>query len=86
LASSSEFLVYPNPAHDKVTVSIEVKEQTQFNIKLRDISGRVMLSEDHTGAEGLNAYEMNLRSFAKGIYMIEVQSGSNSWKTKVVIE
>jgi hypothetical protein len=84
--NTGAFAVYPNPAHDKVTVSIDVKEQTQFNVKLRDISGRVILSEDHEGAEGLNTYEMDLGSFAKGIYMIEVQSAAESWKTKVVIE
>lgn len=78
--------VYPNPAHDKVTVSIYVKEAAQFNIKLRDISGRVILSEDHDGAAGLNAYDMELQHFAKGIYTLEVQSASESWKTKVVVE
>ncbi|MEP7170720.1 MAG: T9SS type A sorting domain-containing protein, partial [Bacteroidota bacterium] len=83
---SQQFAVYPNPAHDNVTVSIYVKEPSQFNIKLREISGRVVLSENHDGSAGLNAYEMNLRNFAKGIYTLEVQSASNSWKTKVVVE
>ncbi|MEP7170118.1 MAG: T9SS type A sorting domain-containing protein, partial [Bacteroidota bacterium] len=83
---SQQFAVYPNPAHDNVTVSIYVKEQTQFNISLRDISGRVIVSEDREGTDGLNAYQMDLKSFAKGIYTLEVQSSDNSWKTKVVIE
>ena len=82
----ANFIVYPNPAHDKVTVSIYVKEETQFNIKLRDISGRVLLSENLKGSGGLNAYDMDLKNFAEGIYMIEVQSGRQSWKTKVVVE
>jgi hypothetical protein len=85
-SSATDFSVYPNPAHDKVPVSIYVKEQAQFNMKLRDMSGRVILSEDHEGAAGLNAYDMDLKGFAKGIYAIEIQSAKDSWKTKVIIE
>ena len=85
-SSGTAFSVYPNPAHDKVTVSIDVKEQVQFNVKLRDMSGRVILSEDRQAEEGLNAYDMDLKGFAKGIYTIEVQSAKDSWKTKVVVQ
>jgi hypothetical protein len=46
----------------------------------------VILSEDHQAGEGLNAYELTLSQFAKGIYTIEVQSQADSWKTKVIIE
>src|SRR4029078_5570256 len=51
-ATTTAFSVYPNPAHDKLTVSIDVKEQTGFNLKLRDMSGRVILSQDREGAAG----------------------------------
>jgi hypothetical protein len=50
------------------------------------MSGRVILSEDREGAAGINAYEMDLKGFAKGIYMLEVQSVNDKWKTKVIIE
>ena len=85
-SSATAFSVYPNPAHDKVTVSIDVKEQTGFNLTLRDMSGRVILSEDREGTAGINAYELDLKGFAKGIYMLEVQSANDKWKSKVIIE
>ena len=85
-ASELQITVYPNPAHDKVTASIYVKEQTQFNITLRDISGRVIISEDRESSEGLNAYDINLKGFAKGIYVLEIQSANESRKTKIVVE
>ena len=40
----------------------------EFNVKLRDMSGRVILSEDQNGVAGTNAYELDLKNFAKGIY------------------
>jgi hypothetical protein len=86
LNTAENFTVYPNPAHDNVTVSIYMKEQMQFNIKLRDLSGRVILSEDRNGSAGLNTFDMELKNFAKGLYTLEVQSAEKSWKTKVVVE
>jgi hypothetical protein len=85
-ATATAFSVYPNPAHDKVTVSIDAKEQTGFNLKLRDMSGRVILSEDREAAAGINAYELDLKGFAKGIYMLEAQSANDKWKAKIIIE
>jgi hypothetical protein len=84
--SAAAFSAYPNPAHDKITVSIDVKEQAQFNVKLLDMSGRVIFSEDHAATAGINAYELDLKDYAKWIYMLEVQSADDKWKTKVIIE
>jgi hypothetical protein len=86
LTVNGQLNVYPNPAHDKVTVSMEVKEASQLHLQLRDMSGRVILSEDRESQAGLNAYDIELKNFAKGIYTLEVQSGAESWKTKVVIQ
>ncbi|MEP7168500.1 MAG: HYR domain-containing protein, partial [Bacteroidota bacterium] len=58
--SSEGFSAYPNPAHDNLTVSIDVKETTGLSIQLMDVSGRVVLSQDATGTAGLNTYDLNL--------------------------
>lgn len=84
--SSEAFSVYPNPAHDKVTVTIDLEEHTGFNMVLRDVSGRVIVSESKEGEAGFNMYEMDLRNFAKGIYTLEIQSSSENRMTKVVVE
>ncbi|MEP7171768.1 MAG: T9SS type A sorting domain-containing protein, partial [Bacteroidota bacterium] len=83
---SQQFTVYPNPAHDKLTVSIDEKEQTQLNISLRDISGRIILSENHDVVAGSNVYELELKNMAKGVYMLEIQSPVESLKKKLVVE
>ncbi|MEO5571613.1 MAG: T9SS type A sorting domain-containing protein [Bacteroidia bacterium] len=84
--STTAFSVYPNPAHDNLTVSIDVNETAGFTIKLMDVSGRVVLSENRTGLAGLNIYELNLSHLSKGLYMLEVKSSQNNWKKKVVVE
>ncbi len=84
--SATDFFVYPNPAHDKVTVSLDVNENTDLVLQLTDVSGRVVLSQSVTGTAGLNTYELNLAHLSKGIYMLEVKSVAGSWKSKVIVE
>jgi hypothetical protein len=84
--SNLQIAVYPNPAHEKVTVSIDVKKNTHVNMMLKDISGRVILSEDQEPEAGLNLYEINVALFAKGIYMLELRSGDETRNVKIVIE
>lgn len=85
-SGSQQLTVYPNPAHDKVTVSIDAIENAVFSIKLSDISGRTVLTENRDGMEGLNEYELDLSHFAKGVYMLRVSSGDMNENIKVVIE
>ncbi|MEP7170985.1 MAG: T9SS type A sorting domain-containing protein, partial [Bacteroidota bacterium] len=83
---SHQLTVYPNPAHDKVTVSIVVKEQTSLKLQLTDISGRVILSENFSASTGLNTYDLNLNQFSKGVYLLEVQTAGENWKNKIMVE
>jgi hypothetical protein len=84
--SETNFSAYPNPAHDKLTLSIDAKQGGVYTIQLSDLAGRTVQSDAVPAAGGKNTYEMNLSSLAKGVYMLTVQSASDSWKTKVIVE
>jgi len=83
---SNALSVYPNPAHDKITVSIDASEKSVFSIKLIDISGRLVLDEAREGNVGVNLYELDLSHFSKGAYMLKVSSESINKNMKVAIE
>jgi hypothetical protein len=95
-SGSMQLNVFPNPAHDKLTVSIDVSRsenasenengKASLSLQLTDITGRVVFSENPSAMEGLNTYEVGLNKISKGVYMLEVRSGSESRKTKVVVE
>src|SRR6185436_10398820 len=84
--SDLKFDVYPNPAHDKITVNVNMKTNTHFTLNLRDMAGRLILSSELDGTTGENYYEMDLNLFEKGIYMLEAFSFNERWNTKVIIE
>jgi len=83
---NGQLTVYPNPAHDKVSVELNTKEDNNFNMVLMDISGRIVLSENLTVSRGINTYELNLVQLAKGIYTLRVQSMSESHQVKIAVE
>jgi len=34
----------------------------------------------------VNMYDLDLTALSKGVYMLEVKSAQNNWKTKMVVE
>lgn len=82
----SNMSVYPNPAHHQLTVNIQSVNDAGYTVKLSDISGRVIFSENVNASAGINEHTLDVSKLPKGVYMMEVSSVVENWKTKVVIE
>jgi chitinase len=72
--------VYPNPANG--TIHVILKNNPEAELILFDIKGSRLLS--HAIKSGEN--EINLQSFAKGIYFIKVSSEKEIHYQKIVLE
>jgi hypothetical protein len=72
-----EVSVYPNPASEFVTISLE----GTFNYTLSTIGGDVVIN-----GNGYNTEEISLNNLAKGIYMINIFAGDQSSVIKLVKE
>jgi hypothetical protein len=72
-----EVSIYPNPASELVTISLE----GTFNYTLTTIGGDVVLN-----GNGYNTEEISLDELAKGIYMIHVFAGDQSTVIKLIKE
>ena len=80
------FNVYPNPANDHAIVSFNATTEDNYNIRLIDITGRIIQSVNYTSIIGENQYQMSLSSVAKGVYNIILQNGSVLMHSKIVIQ
>jgi serine protease len=76
---NSSLQIYPNPA--KNSVSIDWKGFT-FDCTIYNALGQQLLTKNDIS----NSYFVDLADYAKGIYLIEVQSGSEKIIKKLVIE
>ena len=66
--------VYPNPAIDKVSVSIEraIQEEQKSLVMIYDLSGRKMLEKEINIVTGKNLYEIDIEFLTAGIYVMKI--------------
>ena len=77
---------YPNPASDQVTVVFNSDKNATYTLNLTDVTGRTVLTQAGNLVEGSNQFELNLATFAKGVYVITLQNGDDTRKLKLIIQ
>lgn len=76
--------ISPNPADDKINLLFNSINRTEGMIQIYEISGKRIFSESLSFEEGINKRELDVSSFAKGVYLIEINTGEKSYKHKLV--
>ncbi len=76
--ANKAFKVYPNPATSVVSISSELLDT--YNVKVTDITGKVMLAKDFSGVENT----VDVANFAAGVYFFQVNSGDKSETIKII--
>ncbi len=74
----------PNPTRGDVLVQFHLPEEQTFDLRVFDLSGRLLLHRDAAGVEGNNVVELDLSRLAAGLYLIEVRSGQ-WWSQKRLV-
>jgi len=82
----SDLQAYPNPTNGLLNIVFNSDVEGAYSLRLMDVTGRIILNEDHTSVIGENQYQMNLSEVAKGIYMILFQQGDAVLQTKIVVQ
>ncbi|PBQ33407.1 hypothetical protein CNR22_17015 [Sphingobacteriaceae bacterium] len=77
--SLSSLHIYPNPASAEVKIELNAG---QFNLAVYNAIGQLIISKTNNQ----NFYAIDLSNFAKGIYFIEIESGSEVARKKLVVE
>lgn len=79
-----KFQVYPNPAHETVTINFYNPANTKGELHLRDISGRLVRSFAIDGS--LHEHQLNLMDFSPGVYLLSVTTNGYSKTIKLIHE
>ncbi len=75
--SDIDCTLYPNPTTN--IVKIKVNNKDVFNVRVLDINGKLIINKDYNS----NFSEVDLTSFAKGIYLFRISSDSYTKTFKV---
>ncbi|MFZ7144084.1 MAG: T9SS type A sorting domain-containing protein, partial [Bacteroidota bacterium] len=81
------FNVYPNPASANINIEFDALTGEQFNIRLIDMYGKLILEEKDVKGEGLMKNNLNIESVINGVYILLLErDGIVVNKQTIVIE
>ncbi len=72
--------VFPNPTQDNWLVSVETLENSELQVELRDMSGRLLYQKQLIG----NSLKIDASSFASGTYLLNMSNSTTSITRKLI--
>lgn len=65
-----DFMVYPNPANDHVSIALQLSKTTNLEVEVFDMMGGLVQSETVTVAPGAQVVNMDTGSLPVGVYIL----------------
>jgi len=76
------FNVFPNPAHDRITIGVDEEYLQNLVATLYDLQGRVILQQEIMQSNT----EINVSTLAKGVFVLELKNNNYAESRKIVIQ
>ena len=77
------FMVYPNPAYDKIIIIPEKKSPEKFILTITDLTG---IQKMNIELQDQSFYELDVSSFREGLYLLKILTKSGVECKKLVIK
>jgi Secretion system C-terminal sorting domain len=75
---------YPSPVTSELTVQYSAERNGVVSLKIMDILGRVLWSENVQSIEGENFSKLNVSHLSTGSYILQLSNGQKSVQTRIV--
>ena len=84
----TQLIVSPNPLSTGQELNIRLKSEksTDALVKVTDITGKAVYSQQHTLNSGANNLQVETLGFTSGIYLVKIESELGSIYKKVIME
>jgi len=84
--SQSRLHIYPNPASQNVFINHNNDMNTQVEVSIIDLSGRIVKQQNFgILGSGNHTLQMDISSIKRGIYVIQLKAGDNNISNKLVV-
>lgn len=77
--------IFPQPASEQLNISFNSNTSEQLNLKLFDITGKIILQQTFKSVSGQNHFNINTSDLENGIYMITLGNEQHSITNKILI-
>jgi hypothetical protein len=78
--------VYPNPSRDIFNVTFTSEEAQTLSIKVLNILGEVVYTQEFTNFKGQFMQSIDLTQYSKGIYSLEIGTFSENIYTRIALQ
>ncbi len=85
-ALTAEMGLYPNPNAGEFTVQLDAAEPETATVNMYEVTGKMVYSTTAPLNAGINQVEVKTTGLAKGMYLLRVSAGAESWMKRVVVE
>ncbi|MCH2034440.1 MAG: M12 family metallo-peptidase [Tenacibaculum sp.] len=82
----TNFNIYPNPSNGNFNIKFEVINTERVEIKLFDIRGRMVKTEEFRNTPLTFSEELQFREINSGIYLLQIQNGNKRTTKKLIIQ
>ena len=79
-----EFIIYPNPAMDKIEVKCKKVKGELYTIEIYDLNGKKLLEQGIS--KGTTTAEIDVKNLVNGIYFCKIKSSNSSSTKKLIIQ
>lgn len=83
--SNNSFVIYPNPAKDIVNIKIDNASKTPLHYSIINMNGQKII-ENKPVDDNTLGYTINVSGISKGIYILCLQSDTDTFYKKLIIE
>jgi len=82
----SSFIMYPNPARNKVSLTFRAETNSQLNVSITDIAGQLAYFETASANAGENSIDINTDKLEAGIYILKITSEDFALYKKLILQ
>ncbi|OYU94679.1 MAG: hypothetical protein CFE21_15490 [Bacteroidetes bacterium B1(2017)] len=85
-AAFSQVSLFPNPANNQFTVSLNLVHANTVSVELMDVTGKVVLSTENNKLQsGVNEVIFNTSEMPQGVYFVRISTPESSLSSRMVI-
>ncbi len=78
--------IYPNPANEKLNISLNKKDNRTLQIEIFSVTGSRKHMEKIEQGAGIFDISIDVSSLPKGMYIVRINDGEDSVNERIVIE
>ncbi|MEQ8628045.1 FG-GAP-like repeat-containing protein [Ekhidna sp.] len=80
--TSQDFILYPNPGHDRIAISIDNKEKGKLEMRVIDVSGKVIHQIKDRKKSSIWITDIDMTAQESGIYVVEIDINGQKFKQR----